>query len=224
MYTIYTVYIYCIHSDFGFTDTILQRFSSYLTDRTQYICVSNHCSAFIAVYSGVSQGSVLSPIIFSILLSLCLPLLTHTITHHSFADDLQLHMSAPDKISELLHSVQSCTSDVKGWGTENMLKLNNMSELMLVTSKELGISIAYLFQSLLAMPKFPSNCLKNLEFTLDCHLTMNAHVYNIARTCCFELRLFVNSWHVQRLPCSYQLLFCQQLTTVAHCCLILLMM
>ena len=29
---------------------------------------------------------------------------------------------------------------------------------------------------------------KNLGFTLDCHLTMNAHVSNSARTCYFELR------------------------------------
>ena len=29
---------------------------------------------------------------------------------------------------------------------------------------------------------------KNLGFILDCHLTMNAHVSNIARTCYFELR------------------------------------
>ena len=62
---------------------------------------------------------------------------SHTITHHSFADDLQLQMSAPpDGISELLHSIQSCISDVKAWATANMLKLNdNKTELMLVTSK-----------------------------------------------------------------------------------------
>ena len=29
---------------------------------------------------------------------------------------------------------------------------------------------------------------KNLGFTLDCHLAMNAHVSNIARSCYFELR------------------------------------
>ena len=29
--------------------------------------------------------------------------------------------------------------------------------------------------------------MKKLGFTLDCHLTMNAHVSNIARTCYFEL-------------------------------------
>ena len=54
--------------------------------------------------------------------------------------------------------------------------------------KELTISIIYLLQSLWEILKFPSNSVKNLGFTLDCHLTMNAHVSNIARTCYFELR------------------------------------
>ena len=70
------------------------------------------------------------------MLILCLLLLTHTIIHHSFADDLQLQMSAPpDRISELLHSMQSCISDVKAWATANMLRFNDKTELMLVTSK-----------------------------------------------------------------------------------------
>ena len=62
---------------------------------------------------------------------------SHSIIHHSFADDLQLQMSAPpDIISELLHSMQSCISDVKALATANMLKLNdNKTELMLVSSK-----------------------------------------------------------------------------------------
>ena len=34
---------------------------------------------------------------------------------------------------------------------------------------------------------------KNLGFTLDCHLTMNAHVSNIARTCYFEQRRLASS-------------------------------
>ena len=62
---------------------------------------------------------------------------SHSIIHHSFADDLQLQMSAPPyRISELLHSMQSCISDVKAWATANMLQLNDSkTELMLVTSK-----------------------------------------------------------------------------------------
>ena len=62
---------------------------------------------------------------------------SHSIIHHSIADDLQLLMSAPpDKIYKLLHSKLSCISDVKAWATANMLNLNdNKTELMLVTSK-----------------------------------------------------------------------------------------
>ena len=62
---------------------------------------------------------------------------SHSIIYHSIADDLQLQMSPPpDRISELLHSIQSCIGDVKAWATVNMLKLNeNKTKLMLVTSK-----------------------------------------------------------------------------------------
>ena len=41
-----------------------------------------------------------------------------------------------NRISELLHSMQSCISDVKAWATANMIKLNdNKTELMLFTPK-----------------------------------------------------------------------------------------
>ena len=62
---------------------------------------------------------------------------SHSTMQHSFADDLQLQMSAlPDKIYELLHSVQTCIGDVKSWAIANMPKLNDIkAELMLVTSK-----------------------------------------------------------------------------------------
>ena len=100
--------------------------------------LSNHCSAFAPVHSGVPQGSVLGPILFTMdIRPLSAFIDSHSIIHHSFADDLQLQMSAPpDRMSELLHSMQSCISDVKAWATANMLRLNdNKTELMLVTSK-----------------------------------------------------------------------------------------
>ena len=31
--------VHCLHTDFGFTDTVLQWFSSYLTDRTHYVSI-----------------------------------------------------------------------------------------------------------------------------------------------------------------------------------------
>ena len=71
-----------------------------------------------------------------------------------------------------------------------MLTLNDdKTALMLVTSKRTkhlhnlptSITIGN------AQPPFKQS-VKNLRFTLVCHLTMNAHVSNIAQTCYFELR------------------------------------
>ena len=101
--------------------------SSYLTDRTHYVSLSNHCSAFAPVHSGVPQRSVLGPMLLAMYIKPLSAIIdSHSTMHHSFADDLQLQMSAaPDGISELLHSMQSCMSDVKAWASANMLKLND---------------------------------------------------------------------------------------------------
>ena len=116
---------------------------------------------------------------------------SHSIIHHSFADDLQLLMSTPpDRISELLHSMQSCIGDVKALETANMFKLNdNKTELMLVTSKRTKHLNSLPTSIIIGNAQIPfKKSVKNLDFTLDCHLTMNAHVSNIAQTCYFELR------------------------------------
>ena len=166
-------------------------FYYYLTDRTHYISLFNHCSAFAPVHSGVPQGSALGPMLFTMYIKALSAIIdSHSIIHHSFADDLQLHMSAPpDRISELLHSWQSCISDVKAWATANMLKLNDKTELMLVTSKStkhfhnLPTSITIGIYKILL-----KQSVKNFGFTSDCYLTMNVHVSTIARTFYFELR------------------------------------
>ena len=155
---------------------------------------------------------------------------THSIIHHSFADDLQLQMSAPpDRISELFHSIQSCICDVKAWATASMLKLNDSkTDLMLVTSKRskhlhnLPTSIT------IGNVQIPfKQSVIDLGFTLDCHLTMNAIVSNIARTCYSDLRRlasirrFLTSTATATLASAFVL---SRTDYYNDCCLVLLMM
>ena len=71
-----------------------------------------------------------------------------------------------------------------------MLKLSdNKTELMLVTSKRTNNLHSLPTSITMGNAQIPfKQTEKNLGFTLDCHLTMNAHVSNIAWTCYFELR------------------------------------
>ena len=101
------ILVHRLHSEFGFTDAVLNWFSSYLTDRTHYIFLSKHCSAFTPVHSCVHQGSVIGAKLFTMYIRpLSATIDSHSIIHHSFADDLQLQMYAPpDIISELRTSL-----------------------------------------------------------------------------------------------------------------------
>ena len=106
---------------------VLQWFLFYLTDHEQNVYVSDHSSAFAPVHSGVPQGSVLGPIVFTMYIKPLSAIIdSSSIIHHSFSDDFQLQMFAPTyEISELLHSIQSCIGDVMAWAPANMHKLNN---------------------------------------------------------------------------------------------------
>ena len=100
-------------------------------------------------------------------------------------------MSAPhDRLSELLHSLQSCIGYVKDWATANMLMLyDNKTELMLVTSNGTRHLHSLPTSITIGNAQIPfKQSEKNLGLSLDGRLTMNAHVSNIARTCYFEVR------------------------------------
>ena len=88
-------------------------------------------------------------------------------------------MSAPpDKLSELLHSMQSCIGDVKDSATANMLKLSdNKTELMHVTSSK--TKHLHTLPSTISIGNAQitfKQSEKNLDFILHCHLAVNAHV------------------------------------------------
>ena len=100
-------------------------------------------------------------------------------------------MSAPpDKISELLHFMQSCRNYAKAWESANILKLNdNKTEFMLVTSKRTKHLHSLPASITIGNAQIPFKHSEwKLCIALDCYLTMNTHASNIAQICYFELR------------------------------------
>ena len=100
-----------------------------------------------------------------------------------------------------------------------MHKLNgNKTDLMLVTSNRT--------KHLHSLPTYITICnaqvpfkqsVKNLGFTLDCHLTVNAHVSNIARTCHFKLRRLASICRFMTSTATATLVSAFALSRIDHC-------
>ena len=94
------ILVHCLRADLGFTDAVLQWFSSHLTDRSHYVSLSNHCSAFAPVHPGVPQGTVLGPMLFTMYTKPLIAIIdSHSIIHHSFTDDS--HVWVISKLEQL---------------------------------------------------------------------------------------------------------------------------
>ena len=120
---------------YGISDTPLNWFTSYLSNRTQIVIINNKLPQPSMLNFGVPQGSVLGPILF---IQNTKPLTTlnrqHSISNQSFADDTQLYNSCrPDQIDDSVQSMQDCISNVKTWMTANKLKLiDDKTESLLI--------------------------------------------------------------------------------------------
>ena len=91
---------------------ILKWITSYLSDRSQFVRLGQSSSSTSACTTGVPQGSVLGPILFSLYISpISVIASKHSITQQQYADDTQLYTAiSPAKTplhSMILKSVYS---------------------------------------------------------------------------------------------------------------------
>ena len=187
----HTILLQRLEHVFGMHHTALHWFSSYLTNRTQTVTVNNCGSAPVTISCGVPRGSVLGPVLFVLYTAPLSDVMdSHSVLHHSSADDTQLQKSAPpQQVDELIQSKQQCVYDVKSWMTHNIPKLNNdKTEALIISAPRISNSIPLPDSFFIgnSTVRF-SQSTKYLGVTLDMHLTMTAHVVNLIRTANFEL-------------------------------------
>ena len=116
-----------LQASFGFSNTVIDWITSYLTDRTQTVCVNDLASDSSPLRYGVPQGSVLGPVLFVLYGSPVSKVISsHSLLHESIADDTQLHHSAPiAEVDALVSRTRGCIADLKDWMTTNKLQLNH---------------------------------------------------------------------------------------------------
>ena len=121
----------------GFTDTTLNWLGSYLSNRFQRVKTNGNFSDWSHIENGVPQGSILGPLLFTILVAdfgKCL----NSMRFHQYADDLQCYIS-----SKLNNSVQTVNTinvemqNISQYSLSNGLRLNyDKCKYMVVGTKQ----------------------------------------------------------------------------------------
>ena len=116
---------------------------SYLTDRRQGVKVNGSFSTWTETVQGVSQGSVLGPLLFSIYLNDLFMFLEET-EICNYADDTTIYACGPDIENVIMH-LENDALKITEWFPNNFMKLNeDKCHLMIFGAKgnnEISIKI-----------------------------------------------------------------------------------
>ena len=144
----------------------------------------------------------------------------HSLSHHSFSDDNQLYKSGNiTQLPEIIHSTQSCISDVKAWMTNNQLQLNNDKTEIILTATKTVLNSDSVSQSINLEGsdiKF-ANTVRNLGFCLDLTLSFQQQISTVCRICYLELRLISAIRHYLSEDVTKKLLCAFVLSRLDYC-------
>jgi hypothetical protein len=181
-----------LQTSFGVTGTALSWLSSYLSNRTQVVRMGQSSSSPASLETGVPQGSVLGPILFSIYVSpVGLLVSGQNILQQQYADDTQLYISlSPADPYPGISRLESCLTLLHSWFCQNGLCLNptKSDAILLGTQQRLHHFPAISNINIAGSAIDLSDKFTTLGVTIDSTLSFKPHVSNICKAAYFHLQ------------------------------------
>ena len=181
-----------LSTSFGLSGSALAWLKSYLSDRTQSVRIAQSHSPLKPCSSGVPQGSVLGPLLFSLYISPIGNLISdHGVLHQQYADDTQLYISlSSSQPFYPLSKLECCLSALHSWFCVNGLCLNpSKSDAILFGTWQRLRSFPVIDNISIAGTPVPlSDHVTTLGIILDSHLSLAKHVSSVCKSSYFHIR------------------------------------
>lgn len=158
----------------GIRGNLLRWFSSYITNRSQNVVINGFQSNDVHVTSGVPQGSILGPLLFTLFINdidrcFC------SSKFLLYADDLKLYKTISN-VSDCI-SLQEDLNRLSTYCTDNKLNLSiPKCNTITFTNKKNVVTFSY---NICNIPLSKVTSLRDLGVQLDSHLRLDLQVENI---------------------------------------------
>ncbi len=174
-------------SSLGITGIPFRWFESYLNGRSFKVAWGGKVSTEHQLVTGVPQGSVLGPLLFSTYTTSLGPIIqAHGFSYHFYTDDTQLYLSFRPDDPTVAARISGCLADISAWMKEHHLQLNLAKTELLVFPATPTLQHDFTIQ-LGSSTITPSSSVRNLGVIFNDQLTFKDHIAKTARSCRFAM-------------------------------------
>ena len=159
-------------------------FRSYLSDRYQMVRINSTLSDPLPIVSGVPQGSILGPLLFSLYVDV-LPLIPTSCEPERYVDYSKLYISFPiNDASDTMMKINNDLVRIRNWCFQNSLLLNPKKIKLMVYGNRQMLSNLHNFRvTLLGKEIQPSLCEKDLDIIFDQNLSFDEQITKTVSSC-----------------------------------------
>src|SRR5215469_3882010 len=164
-----------LSSNFGLSGSALSFLSSYLSDRSQSVTIGSHSSPSSSVLTGVPQGSVLGPLLFTLYTTpLSYILNDFHVSLHMYEHDTQLYLSfSASDTQNALECLSKALDSIHLWLSSNYLSLNpSKIEYLLIGTDQQRAKVTLNVVTFAGCLLNPSPSAHNLGITFESDLSL----------------------------------------------------